>query len=164
MKYEAEIDGRHVSVELEQRDGRFFAVIDRRSYDVEVLRPEAGVYLILAGGLVYEARVWPAGSNSLCVKLRGQVFDAKIKDRRRARAVVEHSDEGQHHLTSPMPGKIVRVLLKPGDQVAAGQGVVIVEAMKMQNEIKSPKAGRLIDVRVSEGAAVNANQVLALIE
>jgi biotin carboxyl carrier protein len=63
-----------------------------------------------------------------------------------------------------MPGKVVRVLLGAGDDVAAGQGVVVVEAMKMQNEIKSPKAGRIIEVRVSEGATVNSNQVLAVVE
>lgn len=164
MRYEAEIDGRRVNVELEQRNGRTIAVIDKRSYDVEVLSLEEGVYLIFAGDLVYEARVWPTESNSFSVKLRGQVFNAKIFDRKRARAVAEHSDEGQQHLTSPMPGKVVRVLLKPGDQVAAGQGVVIVEAMKMQNEIKSPKAGRLIEVLVVEGATVNAAQALAIVE
>jgi biotin carboxyl carrier protein len=164
MRYEAEIDGRRVSVELDQRDGRTVAVIDKRSYDAEVLNPEEGVYLIFVGDLVYEARVWPTESNSFSVELRGQVFSAKIFDRKRARAIAEHSDEGQQQLTSPMPGKVVRVLLKPGDEVAAGQGVVIVEAMKMQNEIKSPKAGRLIEVRVVEGAAVNATQVLAIVE
>jgi biotin carboxyl carrier protein len=164
MRYEAEIEGRSVSVELEQRNGRIVAIIDSRSYDVEVLNPEEGVYLIFAGNLVYEARVWSAESSSFNVKLRGQVFNAKVFDRKRARAVAEHSDEGQQHLTSPMPGKVVRVLLKPGDQVAAGQGVVIVEAMKMQNEIKSPRAGRLIEVRVVEGATVNATQVLAIVD
>jgi biotin carboxyl carrier protein len=56
------------------------------------------------------------------------------------------------------------VLLGPGDQVSAGQGVLVVEAMKMQNEIKSPKPGRVVEIRVVEGDAVNANQVLAVVE
>jgi biotin carboxyl carrier protein len=63
-----------------------------------------------------------------------------------------------------MPGKVVRVLLAEGDEVALGQGVVVVEAMKMQNEIKSPKSGRVIEVRVVEGSTVDANQVLAIVE
>jgi biotin carboxyl carrier protein len=63
-----------------------------------------------------------------------------------------------------MPGRVVRVLLQAGDEVAAGEGVVVVEAMKMQNEIKSPKAGRVLEVRVTQGATVNANQVLAVVE
>ena len=74
------------------------------------------------------------------------------------------SCEGRQNLTAPMPGKVVRVLLHSGDEVSAGQGVVVVEAMKMQNEIKSPKTGRVIEVRVAEGATVTANQVLAVVE
>jgi biotin carboxyl carrier protein len=76
----------------------------------------------------------------------------------------DHTSEGRQQLTAPMAGKVVRVLLKPNDEVAAGQGVVVVEAMKMQNEIKSPKAGRVIEIRVIEGATVTANQILAIVE
>ncbi|HXG95135.1 MAG TPA: biotin/lipoyl-containing protein [Blastocatellia bacterium] len=164
MRYEAEIDGRQVSVELEERDGRIAAKVGGRSYDVEVERPGEGVYLIFVGDRVYEARAWGDTSGSLHVKVRDRVFNAKIIDRKHRRATVEHSLEGQQHLTAPMPGKVVRVLRNVGDEVAAGQGVVVVEAMKMQNEIKSPKSGRVIEVRVSEGATVNANQVLAVVE
>jgi biotin carboxyl carrier protein len=164
MKYEAEIDGRPVSIELEQHNGRVSAIIDGRGYDVEVVRPEEGAYLIFVGERVYEARVWTEGASALRVKLRDRLFTANIIDRKHRRAAADHSQEGQHDLTAPMPGKIVRVLLGPGDDVAAGQGVVVVEAMKMQNEIKSPKAGRVIEVRVVEGATVYANQVLAVVE
>jgi biotin carboxyl carrier protein len=63
-----------------------------------------------------------------------------------------------------MPGKVVRILLGPGDEVAAGQGVVVVEAMKMQNEVKSTRPGRVSEIRVAEGETVNGNQILAVIE
>jgi biotin carboxyl carrier protein len=164
MKYEADIDGRPVGIELEQRNGRVSAAIDGRKYEVEVITPEEGVYLIFDGERVYEARVWSEGTESMRVKLRDRLFTASIIDRRHRRATADHSQEGRQHLVAPMPGKIVRVLLSPGDTVAAGQGVVVVEAMKMQNEIKSPKAGRVTEVRVGEGATVNANQVLAVVE
>ena len=72
--------------------------------------------------------------------------------------------EGRQNLVAPMPGKVIRVLVAQGDEVAVGQGVVVVEAMKMQNEIKSPKAGIVVEVRVTAGATVNANQVLAVVE
>jgi biotin carboxyl carrier protein len=91
------------------------------------------------------------------------LFTASIIDRKHRRTV-EHRPEGPQQLTAPMPGKVVRILLKPGDEVASGQGVVIVEAMKMQNEIKSPKAGRIREVRVAEGQNVNNKQVLAVVE
>jgi biotin carboxyl carrier protein len=164
MKYEAEIDGREVMVELEQRDGRVSARVGERSYDFEVIRPDESAYLFFIGDQVYEARAWSEGGDSLRIKLRDRLFSAKVIDRKHRRATSEHGLEGRQQLTSPMPGKVVRVLLQAGSEVAAGQGVVVVEAMKMQNEIKSPKAGRVIEVRVSEGAVVNANQILAIVE
>ena len=73
-------------------------------------------------------------------------------------------DQGAKKLTAPMPGKIVRVLVDQGAKIEAGAGVLVVEAMKMQNEIKSPKKGKIQKILVSEGAAVNAGDVLAIVE
>src|SRR4030095_8954740 len=100
----------------------------------------------------------------LRVEINGQRFSIKIIDRKHRRPALERGIEGRQHLVAPMPGKVVRVLLAAGDPVNQGQGVVVVEAMKMQNEIKSPKSGHIVEVRVSEGATVNANQVLAVVE
>ena len=93
-------------------------------------------------------------------------FAAEVRDPRslrgRVRAVDDH---GPKKLTAPMPGKIVRVLVSRGNfEVEAGAGVLVVEAMKMQNEIKSPKKGTIQKILVSEGAAVNAGDVLAIVE
>jgi biotin carboxyl carrier protein len=164
MKYEVNIQGREVSVQFEQRDGRIRAQVGDRTYDLEVESPEEGVYLFLAGNDIYETHVWTAEPDSLRVQIRDHLFATRIIDRKHRRATLEHGIEGRQNLIAPMPGKIVRVLLAPGDEVALGQGVVVVEAMKMQNEIKSPKAGRVVEVRVSDGATVNANQVLAVVE
>ena len=164
MKYEAEIDGQTINLEWQERDGRIAVVIEERCYDVEVVRPEEGVYQLLIGNQVYEARVSEAENDCLRVNLRGTLFTATIIDRKHRRAGAEHGDESQRQLIAPMPGKVVRVLLRAGDEVKAGQGVIVVEAMKMQNEIKSPKDGRLLDVRVSEGETVSGNQVLATVE
>lgn len=164
MKYEVEIHGREVSVELEQRNGRVQARVGPREYDLEVVSPEEGVYTFLAGDRVYEANVWSIEPNSLRVELAGHFFSTTIIDRKHRRPAIERGIEGRQSLVAPMPGKVVRVLLAPGDEVSMGQGVVVVEAMKMQNEIKSPKSGRVVEVRVVEGATVNANQVLAVVE
>ena len=163
MKYEADIDGHQISLEVEQRNGRVLATISQRSYDLEVVSLEPGVYLMFLGDQVREARVWSADANSLRVTLGGRLFRASIIDRKHRRTT-EHRPEGQQQLRAPMPGKVVRVLLRPGDEVSTGQGVIVVEAMKMQNEIKSPKSGRILEIRVAEGATVNANQVLAVVE
>ena len=164
MKYEAEIDGRAVTVELEERDGRVTARVGGRAYEIDVARPEDGVYLLFVGDEVYEARVWAEAAGASRVKLRDRLLQVKIIDRKQRRGAADHGPEGQQQLAAPMPGKVVRVLCAAGDEVTAGQGVVVVEAMKMQNEIKSPKAGRVVEVRVSEGATVTANQVLAIVE
>ncbi len=164
MKYEAEIDGRKVTVDLEARNGRVDAVVDGRSYSLEVAQPETGSYLLFSGDKVYEARVWEEPPSSLRVKLRDRLFSANVHDRKHRRAASEQGEEGMQYLTAPMPGKVVKVLRRAGDEVSAGDGVVVVEAMKMQNEIKSRKAGRVIELRVSEGATVSAGQVLAIVE
>jgi biotin carboxyl carrier protein len=164
MRYEVEIHGRQVTIELEQRNGRVQARVGPRDYDIEVVSPDEGVYNVLAGDRVYEARVWAPEPNSLNVTIGGHLFSTSIIDRKHRRSTIEHGIEGRQNLVAPMPGKVVRVLLGAGDEVTLGQGVVVVEAMKMQNEIKSPKTGRVIEVRVIEGATVNANQVLAVVE
>jgi biotin carboxyl carrier protein len=164
MKYEVEIYGRQVSIELEQRNGRVEARVGACDYDLEVASPEEGVYTFLAGDRVYEANVWALEPNLLRVKIGGRLFSTRIIDRKHRRSTIEHGVEGRQNLVAPMPGKVVRVLLAAGDEVTLGQGVVVVEAMKMQNEIKSPKSGHIVEVRVVEGATVNANQVLAVVE
>jgi biotin carboxyl carrier protein len=92
-------------------------------------------------------------------------FAAEVRDprslRSRVRAVDEH---GPKKLTAPMPGKIVRILVSQGAAVEAGEGVLVVEAMKMQNEVKSPKKGTVQKILVMEGAAVNSGDVLAIVE
>jgi len=164
MKYEVEIGSRQLSVELEQKNSSIQARIGSRTYKLEALRPEEGVFTFFHGDRVYEARVLEAERDVLRVEIKGREFAVKIIDRKHRRAAAEHSIEGRQNLVAPMPGKIVRLLLAVGDEVCSGQGVVVVEAMKMQNEIKSPKAGHVVEIRVAEGATVNANQVLAVVE
>ena len=164
MKYEAEIQGRQVGVELEHNGDRIAARIGSREHDLEFFCPEEGVYTFLEGDRVYEARVSALDETSLRVQIGSHAFAIKIIDRKHRRSSVEHAREGRQNLVAPMPGRVVRILLQAGDEVALGQGVIVVEAMKMQNEIKSPKAGHVVEVRVVEGATVNANQVLAVVE
>ena len=164
MKYEAEINGQRLNLEIEERNGHIAATIDERRYEVEVLRPEAGVYLLFDGDKVYEAQVSSPEKGGLQIKLRGKTYNANIIDRKHRRRGEDHSDDSQKQLFAPMPGKVVKLLLNVGDEVTPGQGVVVVEAMKMQNEIKSAKAGRIAEIRVTEGEAVTANQLLAVVE
>jgi biotin carboxyl carrier protein len=132
-----------------------------RSADVEM--PEPCVYSVLMDGRSYDARVenTPAG---LVVVIDGYRFEMEVRDPRRwSRRDAARGGEGVQTVAAPMPGKVVRLLVGTGDMVEAGQGLLVVEAMKMQNEMKASRAGRVLAVRVREGATVAAGEVLATI-
>jgi acetyl/propionyl-CoA carboxylase alpha subunit len=164
MKYEVEIDGKRAVVDLGWQDGRVSASVDGRLYDLDIAEPEPNVYTMFLGRRVYESCVLAVERDSFDVQLRGRVFRVRLIDRKHRRSDTPQNQIGEQFLVAPMPGKIVRVLAAPGDAVAAGQGIVVVEAMKMQNEVKSPKAGRVAEIRVHEGMIVTANHVLAVVD
>ena len=164
MKYEVEIKGARVHVELDRRSERLRALVDNREYEFELISSEEGSYTLLIGDHVYETRVWATAANSYRVDVGGRSFPTRLVDRRLRRTAGDQGTEGRQNLVAPMPGKVVQILLAPGDQVNAGQGVVVVEAMKMQNEIKSPKKGTVRKLGVKETAAVNAGDLLAIVE
>lgn len=126
----------------------------------DIVETEPGAYSILVEGKAYEARV--SGDQ---IVVNGQRFAFEIDDPRAwKRTGGSAGAHGRASITAPMPGKVVRVLAAAGDQVEAGQGIVVVEAMKMQNEMKAPRAGRLVAIAVRENDSVNAGAVLATIE
>ena len=129
--------------------------------DVEVAEP--CVYSVVLDGRSYEARVEET-PGLLVVVIDGRRFEIEVRDPRRfSRKGAGAGVDGIQTLVAPMPGKLVRVLVAVGDEVAAGQGVLVVEAMKMQNEMKSPRAGKVLSVAAKEGATVMAGEVLATI-
>jgi len=124
-------------------------------------RIESGAVSILIGGRNYF--VSPGTSGEVLVNgwpVRADVIDPRSLRGRKSRT----ASGGQQEIAAPMPGKVVRVLVAPGDLVEAGQGVVVVEAMKMQNEMKSPKAGRITEIRTRPGATVLAGEGLVIVE
>jgi biotin carboxyl carrier protein len=146
---------------------RTVATVDDRAYDLEVHSQAAGDYLILNGAEVYECKVSQLGfGGTFQVTVRGRAYKVDISDPKKLRAG-QNSQQRQHgssEIVAPMPGKVVRVLVEVGAEVGAGQGVLVVEAMKMQNEMKSLQAGKVVSIRVAEGETVNAGDVLAVVE
>lgn len=125
---------------------------------------EPGVYSLLMEGRSYEVKITPSAS-SWAVDVDGRHFVIEAVDPRSARAThAAGAGSGPLRLASPMPGKVVRILTAPGEEVQAGQGLLVVEAMKMQNEVKAPRAGRVQSVHTQEGATVAAGEVLAILE
>ena len=164
MKLEVQIGGRKRNIEIAREGSRLRASIDGRAVEADAVEVDTGTYSILLDGRAFEVRVRP-GIRGLVVQTGGEELPAEIHDprawRRRGGDVVEA--EGRQQVIAPMPGKIVRVLVKPGEEVEAGRGLLVVEAMKMQNEIRAPKSGVVERVLVSEGQNVNAGEVLAVV-
>jgi biotin carboxyl carrier protein len=164
MTYDVSINGKNHRLELNRADGRWSCRLDGRDVEVDAVLARPDVLSLRIGNQAYEVKCERVGSESH-IWVGSVRFAVEVRDprslRSRARAVDDH---GPRKLTAPMPGKIVRVLATQGAEVDAGAGVLVVEAMKMQNEIKSPKKGTIQKILVSEGATVNAGDVLAIVE
>ncbi|MBS1856368.1 MAG: biotin/lipoyl-binding protein [Acidobacteria bacterium] len=164
MKRELSVNGSDCTVEvLAPAPACRFRVDGEPERAAHVETPEPGVYSILIDGRSYDVFVSesPAG---LAVTIDGFRFDVVVRDPRRwSRTGAGGSGEGVQTIASPMPGKVVRVLAVEGDEVAPGQGIVVVEAMKMQNELKADRAGRVLALSTQEGATVAAGDVLATV-
>ena len=165
MKCEIELDGKLRSVELIHTGKSARWIIDGRVLDVDAVEVSSGIYSILIGGKSFEARVESKSDSDLSVTVAGHEFNVAIRDSRKWHRDREAGAEaqGRQQVTAPMPGKIVLVLVKTGDAVDAGQGIVVVEAMKMQNEIRSPKSGTVERLLVVAGQTVNAGEVVAIV-
>jgi biotin carboxyl carrier protein len=125
---------------------------------------ERNVYSVVEGTQQYEARIEKRGEETL-VTVRGRTLRVRLEDPREwTGAATGRGVSGQAKVAASMPGKVVRVLVGVGDGVEAGQGLVVVEAMKMQNEMKSPIGGVVRQVNCAAGDTVAANQILVLVE
>jgi biotin carboxyl carrier protein len=164
MKLQAELNNEKYDVEIRRDGDKVFATVDGRSYELEASEPEPNVFLLKHEGRIYEVYVSPGQPSQ--VRIGSNEFEISIHDPKRLRgsgADHEHG-EGLAEIRTAMPGKVVRILLKTGTEVKKGDGIIVVEAMKMQNEMKSPKDGIVKEIRASEGITVNAGDILAIIE
>jgi biotin carboxyl carrier protein len=145
--WEMTLDGRILSVDVTATGGRWSLLIgpdasSRRSYEVAVERRSNGERIVYVNGLAVPVSI--VDPRERLVQRRGNVSDGT----------------GPRSIVSPMPGRIVKVLVREGDVVAAQQGLVVVEAMKMENELRAPRAGQVSAVKVVEGMSVEAKAVL----
>ncbi len=173
MTFEIEIGGRLRTVEVEPAGAQYTVTIDGHARTVDAVRLEGGGLSLLfveEGGRSRSVSVTEAGpGGDLAVVIDGTVVPAILNTRRgpwgrRAGHAEGAGGAGPQRLVAPMPGKVVRVLVKPGDTVKARQPLIVVEAMKMENELRSPKDGVVRDVKVDEGTSVEAGSLLAVVE
>ena len=168
MKLLADIAGEKHEVRLRREGARLLAEIDGRVVEAHAQETEDGGYLLTIDGRVYDCRVRPSNSqpDTTEVHVRNRAYTVSIADPKRLRAsggAASHAD-GATQIIAQMPGKVVRVHVEAGSHVEAGDAILVVEAMKMQNELKSPKSGTVSTINAKAGQTVNAGEVLAVIE
>jgi biotin carboxyl carrier protein len=165
VKREISIGGTPHTVELERTgDALTFRFDENPAGTASIAGAEPGVYSVLLNGRSYRACV-TRSAQGIAVEVGGQIFEIEILDPRAPRRQSSGlPGEGKQTLIAPMPGKIVRILIAQGDTVETGQGLIVIEAMKMQNELKALRPGRVVSLAVAEGAAVAAGDVLAVVE
>lgn len=165
MKYTAIIQGKNVEIDLKKIEaGQIEAEIDGKLYELQGKRVEPGLYWFNWNNQSLEIGV-AKGLEGYVVSVSGHRLDVEIVDARTAlRHAAQHGQAGVVQMRAPMPGRVVKLLVAEGVEVQANQGVLVLEAMKMQNEIKSPKKGVVRKLEVAEGAAVTAGDLLATVE
>lgn len=147
-------------------EGRYAVTLDGHRFELESLVLPHGAVSMIVEGHSYSVEFDEKKGDEVGVLLRGQLtrFDVADERKMRMRAAVTFKAEGKQTVTAPMPGKVVKVFAKVGDEVTEGQGLVVIEAMKMENELKSPKAGKVTEVFVKEGATVENGANLLVVE
>ena len=165
MVYDVSIDGKDYRLELGRAEAGWRCRLDGREIQVDAVLARRDVLSLLIGGKAYEIRR-ESSATDVHLWVGSVCYRAELRDPRslRSRRRADADEKGPKRLLAPMPGKVVRVLIGEQQAVEAGQSILVVEAMKMQNEIKSPKKGTVKQIVAAEGANVNAGDVLAIVE
>jgi biotin carboxyl carrier protein len=163
MNFEATADGRTFRVEVRAAQGRYQVSLDGRLLDVDFQETPGGFVSLLIAGRSYEAGLVrrPGGYT---VVLPDDAIDVELAAAAAGAAPARKAAGGRVELRAPMPGRIVKVMAAPGEDVTAGQGLVVMEAMKMENELRSPRPGRVKEIHVRERQTVETGALLAVVE
>jgi biotin carboxyl carrier protein len=172
VTFEVDLNGRTRTVAIERRSpaegDRFHVIIDGRVRVVDARRePDGRISLLFPeeGGASYDVALAPSGRGEVTVHLPSGSLQAAVNGRRPRRSgeSTAAAAEGEQRIAAPMPGRVVRVLVAPGDEVSPRQPLVVVEAMKMENELSASRGGRVKDVQVREGSSVEAGKLLVIV-
>ena len=166
MTYDVVVDNKTHQVELTRGEKTWHCKVDGQEIDVDAELTARDVLSVLVGGKAYEVKRERSLQGELHMVIGSARYAVDVQDPRslKTRRAIAGAEAGPQRIKAPMPGKIVRIMVAEGEEVKSGQGVIVMEAMKMQNEMKSPKDGRVQKILASEGSAVNAGDMLAVIE
>jgi biotin carboxyl carrier protein len=162
MTFDATVDGRTMRVEVRGGAGRYTVALDGVPMEVDLVEAGRTFASLLLGEESHEVAI-ERRPDGYVVHFPAEAVAVELVDSSRGRRAAAPRTGGPARLTAPMPGRVVRVLRAPGADVAAGEGLVVIEAMKMENELRSPRAGRVREVAVREGQAVEAGALLLVV-
>jgi biotin carboxyl carrier protein len=165
LTLEVEVDGVLRRLAVERGDEGCVVHMDGRAIPVDISEPSPGVLSLLIGGRSYRC-VRTVFADEETIAVSGRQYRVAVSDPRSLRSQRRRpgAGNGTLQIKASMPGRVARVLVTPGDAVVAHQGIVVIEAMKMQNELKAARDGRVAEVRVAAGDKVASGQVLAVLE
>ncbi|HUY26816.1 MAG TPA: biotin/lipoyl-containing protein [Candidatus Binataceae bacterium] len=167
MRYVATLDDAEHEIELEEISAESFAItFGGHRFDADLRKVGPASFSIIIDGRSFDLEVVRDG-DAIVVAGRAGATRLTIVDaaRRAARAAAKQREvSGRVEIKSGMPGRVIAVLVAPGDEVKSGQGIVILEAMKLENELKSPKTGKVTEIRVTAGQTVEKGELLVVIE
>jgi biotin carboxyl carrier protein len=165
MVYDVIVEGKAHRLELDKLEAGWRCRLDGAEVNVDAVLVRRDVLSLLVDGKAFEVKREQTATD-LHLWVGSTRFRVELRDPRslRARKGSAQDEKGPRKIVAPMPGRVVRLLVEEGSEVEAGHGIVVVEAMKMQNEIKSPKKGIVKKIVAAAGAAVNAGDALAVVE
>jgi acetyl/propionyl-CoA carboxylase alpha subunit len=162
MRLEATVDGRTIQVEVRREDGRYALTLDGTPLTVDLAETGDHFLSLIVNGCSYDA-VLEKRPDGYRVHLRDGEVTVALAEGTGDGARPARRARGPERLTAPMPGRVVRVLAEEGREVGRGEGLVVIEAMKMENELKAPREGRVREIAVREGQAVEAGALLVVV-
>ena len=165
MKYVTTLDGKPTVVDVTGRPGAYRLTIGDEVWEVDARLTPQGIYSLLVGGVSYVADVVDRAGTCV-VDVGGEAYEILVEEQTRWIIRTRGGTAGAGHgqtLTAPLAGKITHVAVRPGDRVRAGDTLVVIEAMKMENEFKASAAGTVTEVRVQPGQAVNPGDTLVVV-
>jgi biotin carboxyl carrier protein len=165
MQYEVEIDGRTLPVHIRRIDGHYLVAVDGREWLVDAARVDGHTLSLLIETASHEVAIAPdRASGQLMVHVGGVPVLSALNSRRRwSRKDEGTAGSGPQRIVAPMPGKVARVLVAPGAVVVAGQPLVVIEAMKMENELRASREGTVAELHAQEGQSVDAGALLLVV-
>ena len=165
MNFDVVIDNKEYSVDIERKEKSFLIIIDGEKFEVDATLFKKELYSVISGNKSHLVNLKSDG-NKFTVDVNSESFEIEVLDEaaKRMAQKTKSQVEGKQVIKTPMWGKIVKILVKEGDEVEPGMGMIIVEAMKMENELKSSGKGVVKEIVVAEGATVNAGDKLIVVE